>query len=198
MLKKPEIEENSEELENKDEFYYLFKCFNLFNLCQTEGIEFEPFVTENLENHPVESADEVIEEYKDRPKIINDSIESAFYVRSTDEIHIPKITGFKSSESYYGALFHELAHSTGHSSRLNRKLGNSFGSDPYAKEELIAETTSTMICASIGLTSELSNSASYLKSWLRNTKEKRKAITLYSAFAQAEKAKNYILSGKRE
>lgn len=97
----------------------------------------------------------------------------AFYNISQDFIGMPskdnfqKINDREKEENYYSTLFHEIGHSTGNPTRLNRKFGNRFGDNNYAFEELIAELTSVLIGAETGL--ELTpalNHACYLNSWL--------------------------------
>jgi len=94
----------------------------------------------------------------------------AWYRTSTDTIGMPARNAFNSTEEYYSTLFHELTHSTGHSKRIGRegieKL-NTFGSESYSKEELIAEMGAAMLSGVAGIERRtLSNSAAYLKSWI--------------------------------
>ncbi|MFD2274723.1 zincin-like metallopeptidase domain-containing protein [Undibacterium arcticum] len=69
-----------------------------------------------------------------------------FYRSAVDEIHMPPREAFPDAGKFYATALHELGHSTGHESRLNRKLGNVFGSEDYAKEELRAEMASFFSC----------------------------------------------------
>lgn len=65
-------------------------------------------------------------------------------------MHLPEKTRFASVEEFYSTLFHELSHSTGHSSRLDRKLDTDpkpFGSSDYGKEELVAEMSAAFLCS---------------------------------------------------
>lgn len=73
------------------------------------------------------------------------------FFSSSDYIGMPHRDKFKSLEGYYGVLLHELAHWTGHPSRLNRGLFNAFGSEEYAREELVAELASVFLCAETGI-----------------------------------------------
>ena len=104
--------------------------------------------------------------------------DSAYYRASTDQIVIPmkeqfKISKtpdeiFKDGQEFYSTALHEMAHSTGHQSRLNRPIINSFGTKKYAKEELIAELTSALVCSALGFDKRIKrNSAAYLDSWVR-------------------------------
>ena len=102
---------------------------------------------------------------------------------------------FISSEAFYGTLFHELSHSTGHEDRLNRKTltdGTPFGSPTYSREELVAEMGAAFLCAMAGIEDPtIQNSASYIHSWLRFLKTDPKALVI--AGAQAQKASDFIL-----
>ena len=102
---------------------------------------------------------------------------------------------FNSVEEYYSTLFHELTHSTGHPKRVGRdgieKL-NTFGSESYSKEELVAEMGAAMLCGVAGIERKtLSNSAAYLKSWMDVLKSDSRMVV--SAASQAQKAADYIL-----
>ena len=75
-------------------------------------------------------------------------------------------------ESYYGTMLHEMTHSSGHESRLNRLKPAAFGSDEYAREELVAELGSAMLASRYGMAKHVKEeSAAYLKSWLGSLQE---------------------------
>jgi antirestriction protein ArdC len=101
---------------------------------------------------------------------------------------------FHSSEEFYSMLFHELAHSTGHQSRVGREGFENpvqFGSDSYSKEELVAECTAAMLCGVTGIgIRTLDNSAAYLKTWIARLKSDSKLIV--QAASAAQKAADYI------
>jgi antirestriction protein ArdC len=90
---------------------------------------------------------------------------------------------------YYATLFHELIHSTGHPCRLNRPTlteSAGFGSDPYCREELVAELGAAFLCGHTGIENTIQNSAAYLQNWLEALKNDRTLIV--QAAAQAQKA----------
>ena len=108
---------------------------------------------------------------------------------------MPDRKRFDDEEAYYATLFHELIHSTGHEKRLKR-VGimerNGFGSDPYCKEELVAELGSAFLCGFAGIVERMiDNSAAYVDGWLKQLQNDRTLIV--SAAAQAQKAADYIL-----
>ena len=125
-------------------------------------------------------------------KIFNDQASSAFYQPGTDEIHLPKREAFPDLTDYYATALHELAHWTGHESRLNRiGMGNmTKGSPTYAKEELRAELASTFLAADLGLPVNTMNHAAYVESWIAALKNDKTEI--FKAANEAMKIKNYL------
>jgi antirestriction protein ArdC len=113
---------------------------NVFHISQTEGIDskLDP-VNIDTEIEPIQTAQSVIDDYIRRSKVTLNHIEGsnrAFYQPSTDTVTMPIIGQFESAEEYYSTAFHELAHSTGNKSRLNRiSESAAFGSGDYSKEE---------------------------------------------------------------
>lgn len=98
--------------------------------------------------------------------------DSAYYSISKNEIVVPEKKQFKDGESFYSNLFHEMTHSTGAERQLNRIKPTSFGSEEYAREELVAELTAALTAQRYGMTKYLKgDSAAYLKSWLDSQKE---------------------------
>jgi len=115
----------------------------------------------------------------------------AFYVPALDFVQVPPQPAFFEQINYYRTALHELTHATGHVSRLDRKILNSFGSKDYAREELIAEMGSAFLCASLGITPTVRHS-DYLASWLEVLREDNRAI--FRAASQASKAADWILA----
>lgn len=96
----------------------------------------------------------------------------AYYSISKDMIVVPEKSQFVDGESFYGTLFHEMTHSTGAESRLNRIKPSVFGSEEYAREELVAELGSALVAQRYGISKNVKeDSAEYLKFWLNNLKE---------------------------
>ncbi|WP_270777217.1 zincin-like metallopeptidase domain-containing protein [Segatella buccae] len=113
--------------------------------------------------------------------------DQAFYRPSTDTIVLPMKKQFKLGKTpeevyhdgmeYYSTALHEMAHSTGHESRLDRKFGAQ-GTDNYAHEELIAEMTSALVGSTMGFDRKiLENNANYLSGWLSRLRDKPETIT---------------------
>lgn len=96
----------------------------------------------------------------------------AYYSILNDRIVMPEKAQFVDGESFAGTLFHEMTHSTGAESRLNRIKSSAFGSDDYAREELVAELGSALVAQRYGISKNVKDeSAAYLKSWLSSLKE---------------------------
>ncbi len=115
----------------------------------------------------------------------------AFYVPSADFIQVPPQPAFRDQINYYRTCFHELGHWTGHTSRLNREFKGRFGSNPYAREELVAEIASAFVCATLGIVPTVRH-ADYIGSWLEVLKEDNRAI--FRAASQASKAADFVLA----
>jgi antirestriction protein ArdC len=97
-----------------------------------------------------------------------------------------------SDEAYYETLLHELVHSTGHKSRLDRELENGKGKTAYATEELVAEMGAAFLCAEAEIfQQQLDNSAAYIAGWLKALKDDVQMVV--RAAGKAQKATDYIL-----
>ncbi len=116
--------------------------------------------------------------------------DKAFYLPSEDVIRVPHQSAFTDQINYYRTAFHELGHWTGHASRLARDLLHRFGSDGYAREELVAEMATAFVCASLGIVPTVRH-ADYIGNWLQVLKEDNRAI--FKAASQASKASDFIL-----
>jgi antirestriction protein ArdC len=173
----------------------MLRYYTIFNLEQVDGIEapIEP-ETEKLES--IAAAEKIVFEMQNRPMINEAAGNKACYYLSRDEVQMPFFQDFDESEKYYSVLFHEIAHSTGHQSRISRpemQKGNRFGSDDYSKEELIAEMTAAFLCGESGiLPATVENSVAYLQSWSAKFKEDSKMVVC--AAAAAQRAADYILN----
>lgn len=116
---------------------------------------------------------------------INHTGDRAFYRSSTDDVTIPKAGQFRTPDNYYSVLFHELAHWTGGRKRLDRGLGNRFGSSAYAFEELVAELAATFLCSHFGINQGyMNNHVKYVASWVRILKNDTKAISDAAKYAK--------------
>jgi antirestriction protein ArdC len=128
-------------------------------------------------------------------RILHDQADRAFYSPLRDEIHLPQKDQFNDAGAYYGTAMHELAHWTGHESRLNRQYGV-FGDELYAREELRAEIASWLISDAIGVPHDPGRHTGYLASWLKSLREDKNEI--FRAVRDAEIIQEYAVSCSRE
>lgn len=173
----------------------LLKYYNLFSVEQCEGITVPPTPEETVNTFtPIERAEQIISDYKDRPSIHYGG-NRCFYRPAEDRVQMAHRHTFGQSEDFYQVLLHELSHSTGAKHRLARQEvveSMEFGSESYATEELVADLSSSMLCAVAGISNEtIEQSASYIHGWLSVLRQDKKAIVIAAARAQA--AADYIL-----
>lgn len=177
----------------RDDSYLLLRYFTVFNVEQCEGVP-APATEPLPEFVPIERAQEIADTMPQRPSVRHGG-DRAFYSPTLDYVQMPLQGAFETPEAYYGVLFHELAHSTGHASRLNREgieaAGTTFGDEVYSREELVAEIASAIVSAEAGIEPNIPRSAAYVKSWLKYAKDNRSEIL--KAAAQAQKAADFII-----
>ena len=192
------IEQEDEETHKIKEVPFL-RYYNVFHIDQCEGVTAKhPIETTFPEGaSTVEAAQTIVEGYIAREgiKLCHREGDRACYCPSTDEVILPEQKQFHSTAEYYGTVFHELTHSTGHPSRLDRLSKLSFfGTEEYSKEELVAEIGAATLVNHVGLetSTSLRNNAAYLQNWLQVLKDDKRFIV--SATGKAEKAVNLILN----
>lgn len=177
----------------------VLRHYTVFNTEQCEGIEApSPATPEDQDEKPVftpiEAATAIVEGYQDGPRIEHKGLR-AFYQPRADLVCIPEPDRFVEAESYYTTLFHELVHSTGHSSRLDRGLDEKlspFGSADYSKEELVAEMGAAFLAAAAGIGQEtVAQSAAYIDGWRRKLSGDTKLVVVAAGLAQ--KAADWVL-----
>lgn len=183
-----------DEREKADKPYMYMTMYVVFNAEQADGIAaFDPGI--DLADHdPIEAAEKIADGYVDGeggPLVDYALRDRAFYRRSDDCVRMPVLEQFKSADHFYSTLFHELAHSTGHESRLDRPKHEQRGDEKYSREELVAELGAAFLCGVAGLQTQAVTeaSASYLAAWLQQQPPK----TLIQAAAAAQKAADRIL-----
>ncbi len=163
----------------------------VFNASQIDGMPEPPppfVMPEMIRNLRVR---ELLD--KHQPKLHHDGGNRAFYRVTADSIHLPKQHTFRDDVSYQATVLHELVHWTGAKHRLDRDLAGRFGTEGYAKEELLAEISSCFIAdrLGIGLGKEHEEQhAAYLQSWMRAIADDPKC--LFRAASQAEKVMTFL------
>ena len=173
----------------------LHRVYTVFNAQQIDGIP--PQEPKRLQDWEVAKTGEEILQ-NSGAAIAHDQQDRAFYSRSQDAIHLPAKEAFRSAPDYYGTALHELAHWTGHPSRLNRPTLNEsyrFGDPNYAKEELRAELTSVFLAAERGIPHNPEQHAAYVGSWISALKNDKHEI--FRAAKDAHSAADYLLGLER-
>lgn len=172
------------------------RYYSVFNTEQCDGIEI-PEVEPLPERDRIAAAEALQASMPHRPEVKHGG-DRAYYSPTLDYVQVPLMGQFVSSEAYYQTLFHELVHSTGHESRLGRKLDGwqPFGSESYSREELVAEMGAAFLCAEAGIEPDVPQSAAYIESWLKALKGDKKLIV--TAASQAAKAAAYIVGEEEE
>ena len=172
------------------------RYYNVFHIDQCEGLTAKYLSELPDAVSPDKTADAVIARYVSASgvKLVHESGDRAFYRPSSDCVTLPLPAQFRDTAEYYSTAFHELTHSTGYASRLNRLEKTAFfGSEAYSKEELIAEIGAAALVNRAGLETpgSVRNNAAYVQNWLQVLRNDKRVIV--SAAGKAEKAVNLIL-----
>lgn len=188
-------EEYEDEIKSgRDVHDFSLRCFysNVWNACQMTGLP--EIKVETFEGTKASEVLDVMSTNMDI-EILNDGGNRAYYSPTEDKIHLPRIEVFKTSSAYNATALHELAHSTGHKSRLDRKLSTFFGSDSYAFEELVAEMSSAFVCAYLKDVeydeTHINNHKAYIQNWVQPLKDDPSILN--KAVGVAEGVCDYML-----
>lgn len=183
-IKYDDYKKLSDEEKEQYNVYPKMQVFRVFNVAQTNLQEARPELWQKLEQENSRPAIEEGEHFSFAPvdTMIRDNLwicpitpkyqNDAYYSITKNEIIVPEKEQFKSGESFYGTLFHEMTHSTGAENVLDRFKPTAFGSPEYAREELVAELGSALVAQRYGMTKYIKeDSCAYLKGWLDELKE---------------------------
>ena len=182
-----EVEEPDKE---EPQIKFCLRYYSVFEIgIDTEGIERREIST-------VSSVlgNELVHPYLASGPAIAHGYASASYDPKKDAIRLPHTKQFQSPDHYLKTLFHEIIHSTGHSTRLQRPLDSqSNNRKSYAKEELTAEIGSAFLCNFAGIDSEkiFKQNASYIQNWLTVLQDNPRMVI--SSASLAQKAVEYII-----
>jgi antirestriction protein ArdC len=197
------VEDEENPGEKKLERRFVLRYYRVFNAEQADWDEGSKRPVDEADTRtPVErdeAADEMLRHYLDGGPSLRHAGDRAYYVPATDSITLPPVDAFDSTAEFYSTAFHEVGHSTGHPTRLDRKgiaQFDHFGSEKYSKEELVAEMTAAMLLGVAGLDTPatVENSGAYLRHWSEKLREDPKL--LIHAAAQAQHAADYVLGVK--
>lgn len=151
---------------------------------------------------PLDAAEEIISDYVRRNKPLRLCIcnsNRAYYSPTSDRIVLPLMEQYKDRNEFYSTAFHEITHSTGHQSRLDRLANGAaaaFGGEDYSREELVAEMGAAMCLGRLGVDSSKTfrNSVAYIQGWLQALRNDNRMI--FWAASRAEAAVKYIFNDK--
>lgn len=184
----------TEDGEQEDRFWVL-KEFTVFHIRQVQGEAAEKLLT-NADSQ------NLFLDYGPAEQVMEDSKvpiyyggDKAVYSPANDCITLPPRSSFTGMAEFYGTAMHELAHATGHPSRLDRLVKNArFGDLSYAFEELVAEIAGAFLCNELGVpdSGNLTNTTAYLSNWLQILKGDQHAI--FRACSQASAAADLLLA----
>jgi antirestriction protein ArdC len=174
----------------------IHRVYTVFNAKQIEGIP-EWTAKQRSAFEVVEAAEQILQ--NSGAAIHHDQADRAFYNRLADSIHLPVKHAFNDAAGYYGTALHELAHWSGHPSRLNRATlteSYRFGDISYAKEELRAELASVFLAAERGIPHDPDQHAAYVSSWINVLKQDKNEI--FRAAHDAARAADFLLALERD
>lgn len=174
------------------------QTYNVFNASQITGIkEYAEQLADTDKAISLEERNEKIEKIISNSEadiLLSQRVSQPRYNITEDMIYLPTRAAFNTIDDFYATALHEMAHSTGHESRLNRPFGRMFADDDkYAQEELVAEICSLFTLSDLMLQVETrENISSYIASWLKEIKANPNA--LFDAIREASKASDYLLA----
>jgi antirestriction protein ArdC len=172
----------------------LLRYYHVFNVTQCERLKNVPAPADTV-NAGISKPEDIVANMP-QPPMIKHGMTKAFYSPSEDCVGMPYRERFEQVEGYYAAIYHELVHSVGHEKRLGRFKPTEhagFGSDPYCKEELVAEMGAAFLCGQAEIAERtIDRSAAYIKGWLG--KLQADPMLIVQAAAQAQKAADFILN----
>ncbi len=175
--------------EDSDRSRFFARAFAVFNVRQVDG-----YVAPSVATPVLPETDRIPEA---EAFIGNLGIKTAFggpdayYMPSTDTVHMPDFAAFRDAVSFYGTWVHENGHASGAKRRLDRDLSGRFGSEAYAAEECCVEILSGLILADLGIAHHpRPDHAAYIASWLKVLKSDPRAI--FTAASKAQQAADWM------
>lgn len=167
----------------------LFRSYTVFNVSQCDGLPEKFAAVEALP--PITGENEEVEAFiHSTGANISHQGDQAGYSPIFDKIVMPEPGQFVDMGSYYATVLHELIHWTGNSSRCKRHLGERFGTESYAAEELVAEIGSAFLCAEFGIQGKLQHDA-YVQNWIKVLNNDKQAV--FAASRMAQEAVDYLM-----
>jgi antirestriction protein ArdC len=172
----------------------VLRYFNVFNAQQCDGLGAKYTSRPDLkrfEHSPIEACEEIVAGYQNGPALEHGGFRACYSPR-LDRVLMPRPEVFETREAYYAALFHELAHSTGHEKRLKRESLGAQDLEKYGREELIAEMGAALLCGMGGISpATIEDHAAYIAGWSKSLRQDPK-LAIHSA-AAAQRAADTVL-----
>ncbi|MBL8580625.1 MAG: DUF1738 domain-containing protein [Rhizobiaceae bacterium] len=170
------------------------KAYSVFNVEQIEGLPEHYHHKPQPAPDPIERIEHADRFFANTGAVIRHGGSQAFYSPSTDHIQMPPFEAFRDAASYVAVLSHESVHWTADPRRIGRDLSR-YARDrsERAREELVAEIGSALLCADLGIVPELEprpDHAAYVGSWLKVLADDKRAI--FQAAAHAQRAVAYL------
>lgn len=180
------------------EFRSMCKWHNVFHISCWSDEDSDHKIADYIQKRQVEfiplttPRPEQLERFiKAQQSVITYGGDRCFYSPVHDQIQMAEYETFRSMETFYSTLVHEHIHRTGHPSRLGRDMSGSFGTQSYAKEELVAELGAAFVCNALSIECEIEHHASYIASWLNELRGDSKAF--FKALDAGQKAADLLL-----
>jgi len=168
----------------------LLKQYPVFHASQIEGIP--PYVPPTTDQAPWTRPEAVQIIMQNSGVIFRSGGERAFYSPAGDFIQLPPDVAFPRQEYWAATAVHEINHSTGHPTRMNRDLSGAFGSESYACEEARVEMAAAFVCNTLGLPTDFTNHAAYIATWLKKLKAEK--YELFRCAADAQRIADWTLA----
>ena len=175
--------------EEKEDFRMINNVYYVFNADLVDGITKEK--SKNIDSKEIPKKIKTIIKNLNVKYIENGN--NSFYDIENDKIVLPSSDKFFDNYSYYATQLHEISHATGHPKRLNRKIENRYGTVDYAREELVAEISSSFLMQDMNIIVEekhYENHKAYIQSWIELLESNPKE--LFDAISKASKVCEYI------
>lgn len=170
------------------------KYYLVYNIAQCDGISGDVLPEISRVANPIKACEGIVANLQNAP-VIRNKESGVFYDPLEDFINLPKLKTYSNPACYYSNLFHQLAHSTGHHTRLDR-MGlvqmSEYGCSGFTQEELVSEIVTNYLENYAGIPCPFGPSKEYLEGWIQKLKGDRYFI--FTACTLAQKAIDFILN----
>jgi antirestriction protein ArdC len=213
ILWKPVTPREGAEVEQQGKGFVLMRSFTVFNVEQADGLELPEDNPDTADVGDLEVTGDAIDELAEAGELARAYFKASgvrlahvdmprgsapHYTPATDRITMPQLQQFDDAETYAAVLFHEITHSTGEPSRLDRESCRTYTTSGRPEEELVAELGAAMLCAHTGIDSSklVENHAAYIKSWKARIKSDPDIVI--KAAQRAQKAVDFVFAQVEE